>query len=235
MLRCHSLHHLKRTLENVRLKCTSTTSSFLISNPEEDFKCLRSSIRIEDKLQVEANVDCVLFSEILTSKPFLDEVVLETELRKSLTLEIQRKLDALDLGILRLRRFHDLCQLALIYLNIFLTKNRTRTSYIYIRKAFSYLHFARYSDISRGNLTLATTYYCLGRFNTALRYIKNMMIYLVKALVVFTPVIAHVLFTWIRIIVKTSVDGDSASWKQCHWRYRTTLQSINQCPSFQMK
>lgn len=125
LLRCHSLQHLKRALENVRLKYTSTTSSFFISNPEEDFKCLRSSIRSEDKLQVEAYmyVDCVLFSEILTRKPKLpNEVVLETELRKSLTLEIQRKFDALDLGILRLRRFHDLCQLALIYLNIWLTK-----------------------------------------------------------------------------------------------------------------
>lgn len=106
LLRCHSLQHLKRALENVRLKYTSTTSSFFISNPEEDFKCLRSSIRSEDKLQVEAYmyVDCVLFSEILTRKPKLpNEVVLETELRKSLTLEIQRKFDALDLGILRLR------------------------------------------------------------------------------------------------------------------------------------
>lgn len=80
LLRCHSLQHLKRALEIVRLKYTSTTSSFFISNPEEDFKCLRSSIRSEDKLQVEAYVDCVLFSEILTRKPKLpNEVVLETE------------------------------------------------------------------------------------------------------------------------------------------------------------
>lgn len=58
-------------------------------------------------------------------------------------------------------------------LEYFANKNRTRSSYTCIRKAFSYLHFARYSDISRGNLTLATTYYCLGRFNTALRYTKK--------------------------------------------------------------
>lgn len=35
------------------------------------------------------------------------------------------------------------------------------------------LALVRFSDISRGNLTLATAFYCIGRFESALEYIKD--------------------------------------------------------------
>uniref|UniRef100_A0A8W8HW07 Uncharacterized protein n=1 Tax=Magallana gigas TaxID=29159 RepID=A0A8W8HW07_MAGGI len=170
LLRCHSLIHLKKALEDARNKIRP--NSFPTSNPEEDFKCLRSSVR--DRTQVEGNVDAVLFSEILSRRPKSPSLdLLELELRNSLKLEVQRRVDTFDLEILRLRRFQTLRQLALIYLNMSLTKHTTRKKYTYIRKAFCYLHLSRFSDICKGNLTLATAYYCLGRFDSALKYIKK--------------------------------------------------------------
>lgn len=172
LLHCHSLFDLRINLQNARRLITP--NSFPISNPEEDFRMLKSSRRDADTVDGEANIDAALFSEIIAKTPKLLSVdVLELELRNSLTRETQRKLDALDLDILRLRRFHNLYQLALIYLNISLTKNTTRSRYAYIRKAFCYLHLVRFSDISKGNLTLATAYYCIGRFDSALDYIKE--------------------------------------------------------------
>lgn len=135
---------------------------------------LKSSRRDEDTVYGEANIDAALVSEIIAKTPASPSVqVLELELKKSLTRETQRNLETLDLDILRLRRFHTLYQLALIYLNISLTKNTPRSRYAYIRKAFCYLHLVRFSDISKGNLTLATAYYCIGRFDSALDYIKK--------------------------------------------------------------
>lgn len=172
LLHCHSLFDLRINLQNARRLITP--NSFPISNPEEDFRMLKSSRRDADTVDGEANIDAALFSEIIAKTPELLSVdVLELELKNSLTRETQRKLDALDLDILRLRRFHTLYQLALIYLNISLTKNTTRSRYAYIRKAFCYLHLVRFSDISKGNLTLATAYYCMGRFDSALDYIKE--------------------------------------------------------------
>lgn len=171
LLHCHSLFHLKINLQNARRQITP--NSFPISNPEEDFRILKSSKRDEDAVHREAYVDVAVFSEIIsTTRKLLSEDVLELELKNSLTLEIKRKFDALDFDILRLRRFHTLYQLALMYLNISLTKNTTRSRYAYIRKAFCYLHIVSFSDISKGNLTLATAYYCIGRFDSALEYIK---------------------------------------------------------------
>lgn len=172
LLHCHSLFDLRINLQNARRLITP--NSFPISNPEEDFRMLKSLRRDADTRDGEANIDAALFSEIIAKTPELLSVdVLELELKNSLTRETQRKLDALDLDILRLRRFHNLYQLALIYLNISLTKNTTRSRYAYIRKAFCYLHLVRFSDISKGNLTLATAYYCIGRFDSALDYIKE--------------------------------------------------------------
>lgn len=172
LLQCHSLGYLKVNLQNARRLITP--NSFPISNPEEDFKVLKSSRRDEDTVYGEANIDAALVSEIIAKTPASPSVqVLELELKKSLTRETQRNLETLDLDILRLRRFHTLYQLALIYLNISLTKNTPRSRYAYIRKAFCYLHLVRFSDISKGNLTLATAYYCIGRFDSALDYIKK--------------------------------------------------------------
>uniref|UniRef100_A0A8W8HS83 Uncharacterized protein n=1 Tax=Magallana gigas TaxID=29159 RepID=A0A8W8HS83_MAGGI len=164
--------YLKEKLQNARRLITP--NSFPISNPEEDFKVLKSSRRDEDTVYGEANIDAALVSEIIAKTQASPSVaVLELELKNSLTRETQRNLETLDLDILRLRRFHTLYQLALIYLNISLKKNTTRSRYAYIRKAFCYLHLVRFSDISKGNLTLATAYYCIGRFDSALDYIKE--------------------------------------------------------------
>lgn len=172
LLRCRSLIHLKKALEEARRMMSP--NSFPTSNPEEDFRCLQSSIRNRDKTQEEGNVDAVLFSEILSRQPKSPSLdFLELELTNSLRLEIHRSVVTLELEILRLRRFQTLCQLALIYLNISLEKRTTRSKYAYIRKAFCYLHLSRVSDISKGNLTLATAYYCLGKFDSALEYIKK--------------------------------------------------------------
>lgn len=172
LLSCPSLFVLKKALEDAR-KMT-TPFSLPIFNPEEDFRCLKTSLRDADNTHAEANLDYVLFGEILSKKPQFPTVqVLEFELRKSISLEIQENLDPLDLDILRLRRYQTLYDLALVYLNISMTKHTTRSKYAFIRKAFCYLHLVRFSDISRGNLTLATAFYCIGRFESALEYIKD--------------------------------------------------------------
>lgn len=172
LLRCPSLFDLKKALEDARKMIKRF--SLPTSNPDEDFRCLKSSRRDADNTHVEANIDYVLFSEILSKKPkFPTEQALEYELRKSIKLEIQEKFDTLDLEILRLRRYQNLYDLALMYLNFSMTKHTTRSRYAFIRKAFCYLHCVRFSDISRGNLTLATAYYCIGRFDSALEYIKD--------------------------------------------------------------
>lgn len=172
LLRCHSLNHLKKALEGARqnIKCNLYNKLGL----EDDFRILRSTARNVDETKVEARIDAVLFSKILSRVPkFTTKHVLESELRNSLALEFQEKFDTLDMEILRLRRFHNLCQLALVYFKMSLTEKTTRRRYVYIRKAFCYLHLVRLSDISRGNLTLATAYFWLGRFDLALKYIKK--------------------------------------------------------------
>lgn len=172
LLRCPSLFDLKKALEDARKMIKRF--SLPTSNPDEDFRCLKSSRRDADNTHVEANIDYVLFGEILSKKPKFPTVqALEYELRKSIKLEIQEKFDTLDLEILRLRRYQNLYDLALMYLNFSMTKHTTRSRYAFIRKAFCYLHCVRFSDISRGNLTLATAYYCIGRFDSALEYIKD--------------------------------------------------------------
>lgn len=172
LLRCPSLFDLKKALEDARKMIKRF--SLPTSNPDEDFRCLKSSRRDADNTHVEANIDYVLFGEILSKKPKFPTVqALEYELIKSIKLEIQEKFDTLDLEILRLRRYQNLYDLALMYLNFSMTKHTTRSRYAFIRKAFCYLHCVRFSDISRGNLTLATAYYCIGRFDSALEYIKD--------------------------------------------------------------
>ncbi|XP_022330287.2 uncharacterized protein LOC111128750 [Crassostrea virginica] len=174
ILRCPSLSHLKQSLEKARLLITPF--SYPISNPEEDFRMLKTSVNIRnmEKTQIEENQDFAMFAEIISMSNKCSSVgVLEEELKNSLGLEIHGNLVKFDLEILRLRRFHNLCQLALVYLNICLTQQRSRCRYKYLRRAFCYLHLVRFADISRGNLTLATAYYCLGRFESAIRYIKE--------------------------------------------------------------
>ncbi|XP_061173327.1 uncharacterized protein LOC133182500 [Saccostrea echinata] len=174
LLRCHSLFHLKTALEHARRDITPF--SFPISNPEEDFRILRSSFNnpISDTRK-EMILDSGLFSEILARQAKLPSVEqLELELKNSLTLEVKEKyFETLDIDILKLCRYQTFCKLALFYLNISLTETKSRSCYKYIRKAFSYLNYARFADISKGNLTLATAYYCLGRFTTALDHIKQ--------------------------------------------------------------
>ncbi|XP_048735377.2 uncharacterized protein LOC125650862 [Ostrea edulis] len=173
LLKCHSLSHLKKTLERARQEITP--HSFPISKPEEDYKILVSSYsKPVSRTRKEDILDCGLFSEILARKPKMPSLdILELELKNSLTLEIKENMDSSDMDIIRLRRYHNLSQLALIYLNISLTKCTTRDRYKYIRKAFCYLNHTRFADISKGNLTLATAHYCLGRFSAALSYIKE--------------------------------------------------------------
>ncbi|XP_062578076.1 uncharacterized protein LOC134239961 [Saccostrea cucullata] len=171
LLKCHSLYHLKKALETARK--TITPYSFPISNPEEDFRILKSNPISETTR--EQILDLGLFSEILSMHAKLPSVKeLELELRNSATLEITEKyLETLDIDILRLRRYQNLCYLALFYFNISVMKSTPRSRYKYIRKAFSYLNHARFADISKGNLTLATAHYCLGNFKTALEYVKQ--------------------------------------------------------------
>lgn len=86
---------------------------------------LNSSVNIGnmEKTQIEGNQDFAMFAEIISiSNKFSSVDVLEQELKNSLGLEIYGNLDKFDLEILRLRRFHNLCQVALVYLNISLTQ-----------------------------------------------------------------------------------------------------------------
>ena len=174
ILRCPSLSCLKQSLEEARLSITPY--SYPISNPEEDFRMLKSNINIgnREKIHVEENQDFAMFAGVISMRSNKFSVdVLEQELKKSLALEIHGNLVEFDLEILRLRRFNNLCQLALTHLNICLTQQRSRRRYQYLRRAFCYLHLVRSADISRGNLTLATAYHCSGRFKSAIKYIKE--------------------------------------------------------------
>ena len=172
LLRCPSLFHLKKALEEARLLISPF--SYPVSNPEEDFRALKTNVRDRDSSYVERDVDCALFAEITTVLTNVSNAdVLEQELQNSLALEIKEDLDRFDLEILQVRRLHQLCPLALVYLNISSTQQRSRRRYQYLRRAFCYLHLVRFADISRGNLTLATAYYCLGRFESAIKYIKE--------------------------------------------------------------
>ena len=176
ILRCPSLSHLKQSLEEARLSITPY--SYPVSNPEEDFRMLKSNInsRNMEKSEVEESQDFAMFAEIVSivvGQKSSSAGVLEQELKNSLALEIHGNLLQFDLEILQLRRLHNLCQLALVYLNISLTQQRSRRRYQYLRRAFCYLHLVRFADISRGNLTLATAYYCSGRLESAIKYIKE--------------------------------------------------------------
>lgn len=82
---CYFLIYLKKVLEDVRNKIRFNL--FFILNLEEDFKCLCFFVR--DRIQVEGNVDVVLFSEIFLRwlKSLLLDF-LELELRNLLKLEV---------------------------------------------------------------------------------------------------------------------------------------------------
>lgn len=174
LLRCPSLSILKKDLEDVRLKMYTT--SYPISDPEEDFRGLKSNNRVSDQAHEEANYDYLILSEVIAPrKKDLSVEILESELKNSLSLEVSENLEKYDLDIIRLRRFQNLCQLAIMYLNVSVTQTniKSRRRYSYIRKALGYLHRARRSDVSQRNLTLATAYYCLGRYESALTYINK--------------------------------------------------------------
>lgn len=167
LLHCPSLSMLKKDLEDVRYR---------ISDPEKDFRGLVWNNRASDQAHEEANYDYLILSEVIAPiKKDLSIEILESELKNSLSLEVSENLGKYDIDVIRLRRFQNLCQLAIMYLNVSLTQTniKTRRRYSYVRKALSYLHRARRSDVSQRNLTLATAYYCLGRFEAALTYINK--------------------------------------------------------------
>lgn len=60
-----------------------------------------------------------------------------------------------------------------IYFNILLKKNIIRSRYVYICKVFCYLYFVCFLDISKGNFMFVIVYYCIGRFDLVLDYIKE--------------------------------------------------------------
>ena len=176
LLRCPSLENLRQALEGARHRILDCPSSAI--DPNEEFKTLSMQNKNDSSSfpeDVEDNAFFTQLESVVNAHPNFRSLEKEFFNTVALLLGEESHLDYLMHDTVTLYQNKVLQHIALIVLYKGLNDPRrcARFRYRQIRRALGLLEETCSADISRGRLSLATAYYCMGDYTKALKFIRQ--------------------------------------------------------------
>ncbi|XP_062587472.1 uncharacterized protein LOC134249101 [Saccostrea cucullata] len=172
LLRCPSMKPFEDALQNTNIQIPQMSNDYL-NTRESNF--ILPEFNEESSADHEEEVDVSFFTGLENDViNFSDITGLKTMFFKTVVNFINEERDRSDIDIITLSQQKCLQRIALFSLDETLRESRcARFKYRQIRRALSLLNYTCRADISRGRLSLATAYYCLGNYSKALKNIKQ--------------------------------------------------------------
>ncbi|XP_061187130.1 uncharacterized protein LOC133195295 [Saccostrea echinata] len=181
LLTCPSLHNLRDDLQRIRLGILEMPNNGI--SPDEDFRGLIAQTRNDSTSISEDTEDNAIFCQlesVVQGHPNFRS--LETQLFNAVALLLRKETQLYTFmnEIVTLYLYKTLQHIAMIFLYKAFNDNRKckRFRYRQIRRALDLMKFTNCADISRGRLTLATTFYCFGYYYKALKIIRQYEVFL---------------------------------------------------------
>ncbi|XP_062569172.1 uncharacterized protein LOC134231246 [Saccostrea cucullata] len=183
LLTCPSLNNLKEALQRVRLQILEAPCESYVTDPDEDFRLLNTRTRNDSNTPKEDIEDGAFFSHlesIVQGHPNFRGLDKEFFNAVGLLLAEGSQLDTLMHDTVTLYMYKILQHIALIFLYKGLNDTRkcARFRYRQIRLALGLMKLTNSADISRGRLTLATAFYCMGNYCDALKIIRQYEVFI---------------------------------------------------------
>ncbi|XP_062586807.1 uncharacterized protein LOC134248416 [Saccostrea cucullata] len=171
LLRCPSMKPFEDALQNTNIQIPKMLNDDLNTR---EIHFISPEINEESGADHEEEVDVGFFSDLENDViNFSDITGLKTMFSKKIVSLIKAERDRSDIDIITLSQQKLLQRMALFLLDETLLESRcARFKYRQIRRALSLLSYTCRADISRGRLSLATAYYCLGNYSKALKIIE---------------------------------------------------------------
>ncbi|XP_048743000.2 uncharacterized protein LOC125656438 [Ostrea edulis] len=176
LLRCPSLGNLKDALQRSRCRILEMPNNAV--DPDEDFRGLSLQRRNDSNTFTEDIEDQAFFSQlegIVQSHPNFRSLENELYNTVALLLEKETQLDYLMHDTVTLYQQKTLQHIAMIFLYKALNDTRRCARYRYgqVKRALDLMELTSSADLTRGRLTLATAYYCMGYYTKALKIIRE--------------------------------------------------------------
>ncbi|XP_061187128.1 uncharacterized protein LOC133195293 [Saccostrea echinata] len=183
LLTCPSLHDLKEALQKRRLHILEATFDSYGIDPDEDFRGLSLQRRNDSSTSKEDIEDRAFFSQlesVVKGHPNFRSLEKEFFNAVALLLGKEIQLNTLMHDTVTLYMYKTLQHIAMIFYYKAMndTSRCARFRYRQIRRALDLMKFTDSADISRGRLTLATAFYCMGYYRDALKMIRQYEVFL---------------------------------------------------------